>query len=148
MDIAKIASDVLNLEADELRRQAGLVGSEFQKAVNLIYSCKGKLIVTGVGKSGHIGAKIAATLASTGTPSFFIHPTEAMHGDLGMIGSDDAVLAISYSGESAELLAILPHIKRRDIKIIGISKSGSSLANLSDVNLNIDLTMLMFCYYY
>lgn len=139
MDIAKIASEVLNLEADELRRQAGLVGSEFQKAVNLIYSCKGKLIVTGVGKSGHIGAKIAATLASTGTPSFFIHPTEAMHGDLGMIGSDDAVLAISYSGESAELLAILPHIKRRDIKIIGISKSGSSLANLSDANLNIDI---------
>lgn len=139
MDIAKIASEVLNLEADELRRQAGLVGSEFQKAVNLIYSCKGKLIVTGVGKSGHIGAKIAATLASTGTPSFFIHPTEAMHGDLGMIGSDDAVLAISYSGESSELLAILPHIKRRDIKIIGISKSGSSLANLSDVNLNIDI---------
>lgn len=139
MDIAKIASEVLNLEADELRRQAGLVGSEFQKAVNLIYSCKGKLIVTGVGKSGHIGAKIAATLASTGTPSFFIHPTEAMHGDLGMIGSDDAVLAISYSGESAELLAILPHIKRRNIKIIGISKSGSSLANLSDANLNIDI---------
>ena len=139
MDIAKIASEVLNLEADELRRQAGLVGSEFQKAVNLIYSCKGKLIVTGVGKSGHIGAKIAATLASTGTPSFFIHPTEAMHGDLGMIGSDDAVLAISYSGESSELLAILPHIKRRDIKIIGISKSGSSLANLSDANLNIDI---------
>ena len=139
MDIAKIASKVLNLEADELRRQAGLVGSEFQKAVNLIYSCKGKLIVTGVGKSGHIGAKIAATLASTGTPSFFIHPTEAMHGDLGMIGSDDAVLAISYSGESSELLAILPHIKRRDIKIIGISKSGSSLANLSDANLNIDI---------
>lgn len=139
MEIIDIARDVLSLEAKELERQANLIGSEFEKAVNLIQNCSGKLIVTGVGKSGHIGAKIAATLASTGTPSFFIHPTEAMHGDLGMIGSDDAVLAISYSGESSELLAILPHIKRRDIKIIGISKSGSSLANLSDANLNIDI---------
>lgn len=139
MDIAKIASEVLNLEANELKRQATMIGSEFEKAVNLIYNCKGKLIVTGVGKSGHIGAKIAATLASTGTPSFFIHPTEAMHGDLGMIGIDDAVLAISYSGESIELLSILPHIKERGIRLIGISKSGSSLANLSDVNLNTDI---------
>ena len=139
MDIAKIASEVLNLEANELKRQATMIGGEFEKAVNLIYNCKGKLIVTGVGKSGHIGAKIAATLASTGTPSFFIHPTEAMHGDLGMIGIDDAVLAISYSGESIELLSILPHIKERGIRLIGISKSGSSLANLSDVNLNTDI---------
>ncbi|MCR8696355.1 MULTISPECIES: KpsF/GutQ family sugar-phosphate isomerase [Campylobacter] len=139
MEIIDIAREVLNLEAKELERQANLIGGEFEKAVNLIYNCTGKLIVTGVGKSGHIGAKIAATLASTGTPSFFIHPTEAMHGDLGMISTSDVVLAISYSGESSELLAILPHIKRRNITIIGISKSDSSLANLSSVNLNINI---------
>ncbi|RAZ60349.1 KpsF/GutQ family sugar-phosphate isomerase [Campylobacter hyointestinalis] len=139
MEIIDIAREVLNLEAKELERQANLIGSEFEKAVNLIQNCSGKLIVTGVGKSGHIGAKIAATLASTGTPSFFIHPTEALHGDLGMIGDKDAVLAISFSGESNELIAILPHIKKRGIKIIGMSKSGSSLANLSNANLNLDI---------
>ena len=139
MKIVDIAREVLSLEAKELERQANLIGSEFEKAVNLIQNCSGKLIVTGVGKSGHIGAKIAATLASTGTPSFFIHPTEALHGDLGMIGDKDAVLAISYSGESSELLAILPHIKRRNITIIGMSKSGSSLANLSNADLSLDI---------
>ena len=101
MKIVDIAREVLSLEAKELERQANLIGSEFEKAVNLIQNCSGKLIVTGVGKSGHIGAKIAATLASTGTPSFFIHPTEALHVDLGMIGDKDAVLAISYSCESS-----------------------------------------------
>ncbi|KAB0613809.1 KpsF/GutQ family sugar-phosphate isomerase [Campylobacter hyointestinalis subsp. lawsonii] len=139
MEIIDIAREVLNLEAKELERQANLIGSEFEKAVNLIQNCSGKLIVTGVGKSGHIGAKIAATLASTGTPSFFIHPTEALHGDLGMISIGDIVLAISFSGESNELIAILPHIKKRGIKIIGMSKSGSSLANLSNANLNLDI---------
>ncbi|MBR0071996.1 MAG: SIS domain-containing protein, partial [Campylobacter sp.] len=102
MGILENAKDVLRLEANELLRHAELIGDEIERAVNLILECKGKLIVTGVGKSGHIGAKIAATLASTGTPSFFMHPTEALHGDLGMVGKDDLVLAISFSGESEE----------------------------------------------
>lgn len=139
MDIIAVAKDVLNLEADELKRQASLLDDKFQKAVELAFECKGKLIITGVGKSGHIAAKIAATLASTGTPSFFLHPTEALHGDLGMISTSDTVVAISFSGESSELLAILPHIKRRGIKIIGMAKSGSSLHHLSDEFMSLDI---------
>ncbi len=104
MDFVKIAKDVLALEAKELLDAK--LDDEITKAVELVANLKGKLIVTGVGKSGLIGAKIAATLASTGTSSFFLHPTEALHGDLGMIGKDDAVLAISYSGESEELIKI------------------------------------------
>lgn len=139
MNILSDARAVLNLEAQELIRQANLLDDKFIGAVNLIHKCKGKLIVTGVGKSGHIGAKIAATFASTGTQSFFLHPTEALHGDLGMIGDNDCILAISFSGESTELLAILPHIKRRGIKILVMAKSGSSLEALSDefISLNI-----------
>ncbi|CUU79444.1 KpsF/GutQ [Campylobacter hyointestinalis subsp. hyointestinalis] len=139
MDILSTAKEVLNLEADELKRHADMLDSKFEKALNLAYECKGKLVITGVGKSGHIGAKIAATLASTGTPSFFLHPTEAMHGDLGMISIGDTVLAISFSGESNELIAILPHIKKRGIKIIGMAKSGSSLEMLSDEFLSLDI---------
>ena len=139
MDILKSAKEIIRLEADELNRHANALGAEFEKACDIITNCSGKLIVTGVGKSGHIGAKIAATCASTGTPSFFLHPTEALHGDLGMISANDCILAISYSGQSAELLAILPHIKARNIKIISMSKNSSALANLSDVNLNLDI---------
>ena len=102
--------------------------------MELIRTCKGKLIVTGVGKSGLIGAKMAATFASTGTPSFFLHPTEALHGDLGMISKEDAVLAISYSGESEELSSILPHIKRFGTPIIGMTKdANSTLGRFSDL---------------
>ena len=137
-DFIKIAKDVLELEAKELLSAAKLIGNEISEATNLVANIKGKLIVTGVGKSGLIGAKIAATLASTGTSSFFLHPTEAMHGDLGMIGKDDAVLAISYSGESEELIKILPHIKRFNIPIIGMAKSiESSLGHYSDIFLPI-----------
>lgn len=139
MDILDFAKDILRLEASELNRHADLLGADFTKALELIANAKGKLIVTGVGKSGHIGAKIAATAASTGTPAFFLHPTEAMHGDLGMIGSEDIILAISYSGESGELLAILPHIKARGVKVVAMSKENSSLARLSDANLSLDI---------
>lgn len=140
MDYIKIAKDVLELEANELLRSASKLGNEIEEAVELVMATKGKLIVTGVGKSGLIGAKIAATLASTGTSSFFLHPTEAMHGDLGMIGKDDAILAISYSGESEELIKILPHIKRFDIPLIGMARSKkSSLGKYSDVFLSIDI---------
>lgn len=138
MDFIKIAKEVLELEAKELLSSANLLGNEIEEAVLLIANIKGKLIVTGVGKSGLVGAKIAATLASTGTSSFFLHPTEAMHGDLGMIGKDDGILAISYSGESEELINILPHIKRFDIPLIGMARDKkSSLGKYSDVFLPI-----------
>lgn len=139
MEILNIAKEVLILEANELKRQASLINVKFEQAVNLIQACKGKLVVSGVGKSGHVGAKIAATFASTGTPSFFLHPTEAIHGDLGMISKEDIILAISFSGESNELLAILPHIKKRGIKIIGMAKTNSSLEKLSDEFIALDI---------
>ena len=132
-EILDTAREVLRLEGAELLRHADLIGDEIERAVNLILACKGKVIVTGVGKSGHIGVKIAATLASTGTPSFFVHPTEALHGDLGMIGKGDMVLAISFSGESEELVRILPHLKRFGVKIIAMARDkNSSLGKVSD----------------
>ena len=140
MDFIKIAKNVLETEANELLRAADRLDSEIEKAVEIAYNTKGKLIVTGVGKSGLIGAKIAATLASTGTSSFFIHPTEAMHGDLGMIGKGDSVLAISYSGESEELIRLLPHLKRFDIPLIAMAKSkDTTLGRYADVFLSIDI---------
>ncbi len=140
MDFVKIAQDVLFLEAKELEKGALNITQDIDKAVKLIDSCQGKLIVTGVGKSGLVGSKMAATFASTGTSSFFLHPTEAMHGDLGMIGKDDIVLAISYSGESEELIRILPHLKRFDIPLIAMAKDEhSTLAKYSDIFLNISI---------
>jgi len=133
-DFKAIAKEVLELEAKELLNAASLIGNEMAEATELVAGIKGKLIITGVGKSGLIGAKIAATLASTGTSSFFLHPTEALHGDLGMMGKEDAVLASSYSGESEELIKILPHIKRFDIPLIGMAKTkNSSLGKYSDI---------------
>ena len=141
MNYIKIAENVLKIEAKELINASNLIGEEIEEAVKLIYKTKGKLIVTGVGKSGLVGNKIAATFASTGTSSFFLHPTEAMHGDLGMIGKDDTVLAISYSGESEELTKILPHIKRFDIPLIGMTRDvESSLGVYSDVVIPINIT--------
>lgn len=141
MNFQAIAKEVLLTEAKELQNAALNIGDEFQKAVDLIAPNEGKLIVTGVGKSGLVGAKIAATLASTGTSSFFLHPTEAMHGDLGMIGKNDIVLAISYSGESEELIQILPHLKRFDIPLIAMAKSPTStLAQYADIFFNINVT--------
>ena len=132
-EILDMAREVLKLEGAELLRHADLIGGEIERAVSLVLACKGKVIVTGVGKSGHIGVKIAATLASTGTPSFFVHPTEALHGDLGMIGKDDMVLAISFSGESEELVRILPHLKRFGVKIIAMARDkNSSLGKVCD----------------
>ncbi len=140
-DFKEIARDVLRLEAKELLNALKTIDDDMNKAVELIAGIKGKLIITGVGKSGLIGAKIAATMASTGTSSFFIHPTEALHGDLGMIGKDDAVLAISFSGESEELIKILPHIKRFDIPLIAMArKRDSSLGRYGDLFLSIDVT--------
>jgi len=138
VDFENIAKEVLKIEADELLN-ADVSGID--KAVDIIANTKGKLIVTGVGKSGLIGSKIAATLASTGTPSFFLHPTEALHGDLGMITKEDSVLAISYSGESEELIKILPHIKRFDVKLIAMTGNrNSTLGKYADVVLNIKVS--------
>ncbi len=138
-DILQTARDVLRGEAGALVAAAdglcGEAGAAFERAVGLMLACKGKVVVTGVGKSGHIGAKIAATLASTGTPAFFLHPAEAMHGDLGMISERDVVLAISFSGETGEVLAIVPHILRRGIALVGMSRAGSALAAQAQANI-------------
>jgi len=140
MNYKSIIKEVLITEAKELEKSANSVSFDIEKIIDLIISSKGKLIVTGVGKSGLVGAKIAATLASTGTSSFFLHPTEAMHGDLGMIGKDDIVLGISYSGESEELIQILPHLKRLNIPLISMAKSEkSTLAKYSDYFINISV---------
>ncbi|STP11937.1 KpsF protein [Helicobacter mustelae] len=132
IDFGQIAKKVLDDEAQELL-SIDTTRIDFPHIVKTILQMSGKLIVTGVGKSGLIGAKIAATLASTGTPSFFIHPTDAMHGDLGMIGKEDVILAISYSGESDELISILPHLKHQSHAIITMSKDAqSSLSKMGD----------------
>lgn len=138
MNYKEIAQETLNIEAQTLLDASKNITDDFARAVEIILSCKGKLIVTGVGKSGHIGAKIAATFASTGTPSFFLHPTEALHGDLGVICKDDVVLAISYSGESEELSSILPHVKRFDTPLIGMTRDRvSTLAKYSDAVIDV-----------
>jgi arabinose-5-phosphate isomerase len=140
-DYIAIACKTLEIESNALVEAMGRVGDEITRTVEIILACRGKLVITGVGKSGLIGAKIAATFASTGTPSFFLHPTEALHGDLGMIGKEDAVLAISYSGESPELSSILPHIKRFDIPLIGMTRNtDSTLGRYSDEVININVS--------
>nr|WP_314475773.1 KpsF/GutQ family sugar-phosphate isomerase [uncultured Campylobacter sp.] len=140
-DTIKIAANVLKTEANELTRNAEILDGEFEKAVEVLYKTKGKVVVTGVGKSGHVGAKIAATLASTGTPSFFMHPTEAMHGDLGMIGKDDTLLAISFSGESEELIKILPHVQRFGVPIVAMARDKfSTLGKFSDAFVKLDVS--------
>jgi len=133
----KLARDVLDIEADAVRGLKDRLGEAFLRAHRVILETKGRVVVTGMGKSGHIGRKIASTLASTGTPAFFMHPGEASHGDLGMITAADVVLAISYSGESDEISKILPMIKRRGAKVIAITGRGeSTLATESDVHLD------------
>ncbi|MDD3123868.1 MAG: SIS domain-containing protein [Candidatus Izemoplasmatales bacterium] len=123
-------------EANAIIDTIDLFGDEVVSAVELINKISGKLVVTGVGKSGHIGEKMAATLSSTGTPSFFMHSTEAMHGDLGMIESNDIVLCISNSGETQEVLNIIPALKKRNIPLIALTRSHqSTLAKLCDVSL-------------
>lgn len=132
-----LARDVLDIEANAVRALAEQLDGEFVAAVGLLLNCRGRVVVSGIGKSGHIARKIAATLASTGTPAFFVHPAEASHGDLGVVTKDDVFVAISNSGESEELVAILPLIKRLGAKLIAMTgRPASSLAMLSDVHLN------------
>ena len=138
--LVESARETLRIEAEALREAEARIDDRFAEAVESIYRLRGKLIVTGIGKSGLVGAKIAATLASTGTSSFFLHPSEALHGDLGMIGPEDGVLAISYSGESEELSNILPHIRRFGIPLLAMTaESGSTLARYADTVLDISV---------
>lgn len=136
-----LARKVLLIEAKEIEALASRLDANFEAAVLLILHCKGRVVVSGMGKSGHIGGKIAATLASTGTPAFFMHPAEASHGDLGMITDGDVVIALSNSGESDEILNILPTIKRLGAKVIGITgKPTSTLARESDIHLSAEVS--------
>ena len=130
------ARDVLRLEADAVRAQIDQLGAPFLAACDLLLATRGHIIVTGLGKSGHIGEKIAATLASTGTPAFFVHAAEAGHGDLGMITGDDTILAISYSGESQEILMMLPIVRALGVKTIALTgRPQSSMAQQADLHL-------------
>jgi len=136
-----LARQVLAIEADAVRALVERIDGRFLDAVRLIQDCvesrRGRVIVSGIGKSGHVARKIASTLASTGTPSYFVHPAEASHGDLGMIRAEDVFLALSNSGESAELVRIVPAIRREGAKLVAITgKPGSSLAREADVHLD------------
>ncbi|MEN9946670.1 MAG: hypothetical protein RLZZ293_1056 [Pseudomonadota bacterium] len=138
--ILATATQVFNDEIAGLLQIQQNLANNFVDAIELLVNCTGKVVVSGMGKSGHIGHKIAATLASTGTPAFFMHPAEALHGDLGMVMTNDVLIAISYSGESDELNAILPLIRRKQVKIISLTGNvESSLAKLSDCVLNIKI---------
>lgn len=134
MNVLNSAQNVFNIEIQALSRTRDALDETFLMIVDAIISCTGKIVVTGVGKPGHIATKIAATFASLGTPSFYLHPAEAMHGDLGMIEENDIVIAISYSGESNEITSIIPNIKLIGAKLIGITgNEASTLARYSDI---------------
>lgn len=132
-----LAREVLNIEAAAVQALAQRLDGTFLRALDIILSCNGRVIVSGMGKSGHVARKIAATLSSTGTPAYFVHPAEASHGDLGMITSQDVFIALSYSGESEELLTILPLLKREGARLISMTGNpASSLAKLADAHLD------------
>src|SRR5574344_2064064 len=138
--INELAKQVFDIEAHSILKLKENIGDNFDKAVQLILDCKGRVIVTGMGKSGHIGRKIASTLTSTGTPSYFLHPAESTHGDSGIITREDVVIAISNSGETQELLNLLPLIKRFGVPMIGMTGNlSSTLATSSDVVLDISV---------
>ena len=136
--LVDLGRQALAVEIDGLRAQVPRLGWEFARACRICLTCRGRIAVTGMGKSGHIGGKIAATLASTGTPAFFMHPGEASHGDIGMITRDDAVLALSNSGETDEILTLVPAIKRLGVPLIAFTgNSTSTLARVATVHLDI-----------
>lgn len=136
-ELLALARQTLDIEADALRAMSARLDEHFSRAVALILACTGRVVVSGMGKSGHVGGKIAATLASTGTPAFFMHPGEASHGDLGMIAHDDVVLALSNSGESGEIVSIVPLIKRRGAKLVAMTGNpASTLAVAADAHLH------------
>jgi len=132
-----LAREVLATEAAAITALVTRIGVPFVAAVTMILNCRGRIVVSGIGKSGHIGRKLAATLASTGTPAFFVHPADASHGDLGMITADDIVLMLSNSGETDELIALTPHLKREGARLIALTGNDrSSLAQAADVHLD------------
>jgi arabinose-5-phosphate isomerase len=132
-----LAKQVLAIEAEAIQGLSARLGATFLDAVALLLNCKGRVVVSGIGKSGHIARKIASTMASTGTPAYFVHPAEASHGDIGMIARDDVLIALSNSGESAELLTIVPLLKRQGARLIAITgNANSSLAREADVHLD------------
>jgi len=136
----EVGRSVIDIEMKAIKNLTHCINDDFSKACQLILDCKGRVVVTGMGKSGHIGKKIAATLASTGTPSFFVHPGEASHGDMGMITKSDIVLALSNSGETKEILMILPLLKRSDIPLISLT--GNKLSALSsNATINLDIAV-------
>jgi len=136
MKIVEEIRNVIKTEALALYMLLDQIGPEYEEAIKLIQQCQGKVVVTGVGKSGHVGKKIAASLSSTGTPSFFVHATEGVHGDLGMIEHNDVVILISNSGETGEVLSLLPSLEMIGCKKIALtSKGNSSLSKSSDVSI-------------
>ena len=136
--IIEFARNAIECEIDNLKKIIESIDDNFLKAIRLIQKCQGKVIITGIGKSGHVGKKIAASMASTGTPSFFLHGDEALHGDLGMIEKKDVLIALSNSGETKELLNSYPSLKKIGCKIISItSNSDSTMAKKSDVHISI-----------
>jgi arabinose-5-phosphate isomerase len=138
--IQQLARAVIETEAQAVARLADRIGQEFLHACRFMYDCEGRIVVLGMGKSGHIGDKIAATLASTGSPAFFVHPGEASHGDMGMITSLDVVMALSNSGETAEILTILPLIKRLGVPLIALTGNPeSTLAKAADAHLDVSV---------
>ncbi|HKY69912.1 MAG TPA: KpsF/GutQ family sugar-phosphate isomerase [Gammaproteobacteria bacterium] len=133
-----IGRQVIEIEASALMVLKDRLNQDFTKSCQILYECKGRIVVTGMGKSGHIGKKIAATLASTGSPSFFVHPAEASHGDMGMITPQDVVLALSYSGQTKEILTLLPLIKRQGTPLVSMTgNKHSTLARFANVNIDI-----------
>lgn len=139
-DFIKAGLRVLEIEASSINALASNLSQSFASACRVIANCKGRVLLIGIGKSGHIARKIAATFASTGTPAFFVHPAEAAHGDLGMITEEDVVITISKSGETQEILSFMPLIKRRGIKTIALlGKVKSTIASLSDITLDVSV---------
>ena len=138
--LIEIAKAVLQTEADSVLALKDRIDKNFEKVCNTLKGCRGKVVLIGMGKSGHVAKKISSTLASTGTPSFFLHPGEAGHGDLGMVTRDDIVIMISYSGEADEIIALLPGIKRMNVPIISLTGNGkSSIAKSSDFHLDVSV---------
>ena len=138
--LKELANRVLVIEAEAVTQLAARLDDQFIRACRLMLACQGRIVVLGIGKSGHIGGKIAATLASTGTPAFFVHPAEASHGDMGMITAQDVVLALSNSGETDEILTLLPLLKRLGTPLITLTgKATSTLANTADVHIDVSV---------
>lgn len=139
-DFQEAGKDVLNIEREGLAQLDQYINADFTAACEKIFYCSGKVVVMGIGKSGHIGKKIAATLASTGTPAFFVHPAEASHGDLGMVSGQDIVIAISNSGESNEILALIPVLKRLQVPLISVtSRPESAMGRAADIHLCVNV---------